>query len=88
MAWQVAAVPPLSFDDETFSLVLTRYSCHHFPDPPAVLREMVRVCKTAGRVVVIDVFMTTTEQAHAYNQMEKLRDPSHVSAFLHSYDSP
>ncbi len=26
--------------------------------------------------------MTTAEQANAYNQMEKLRDPSHVRALL------
>ena len=82
VAWHVGAVPPLPFGDESFSLVFTRYSFHHFSDPLAVLKEMVRVCKTGGRVVVVDVFMTTTEQARAYNHMEKLRDPSHVRAFL------
>ncbi len=82
VAWHVAAVPPLPFDDEAFSLVFTRYSFHHFPDPSAVLKEMVRVCKATGQVVVVDVFMTTTEQANAYNRMEKLRDPSHVRALL------
>jgi SAM-dependent methyltransferase len=82
VTWHVDAVPPLPFDDETFSLIFTRYSFHHFSDPPAVLKEMVRVCKTGGRIVVVDVFMTTTEQAEAYNRMEKLRDPSHVRALL------
>jgi SAM-dependent methyltransferase len=82
VTWHVDAVPPLPFDDETFSLVFTRYSFHHFADPLAVLKQMVRVCKAGGRVVVVDVFMTTTEQAEAYNRMEKLRDPSHVRALL------
>src|SRR4029450_13136693 len=82
VAWQVAAVPPIPFDDEAFSLVFTRYSFHHFPDPSAVLKEMVRVCKSTGRIVVVDVFMTTFEQANAYNHMERLRDPSHVRALL------
>jgi SAM-dependent methyltransferase len=82
VAWHVDAVPPLPFHDESFSLVFTRYSFHHFPDPAAVLKEMVRVCKPAGRVVVVDVFMTTIEQANACNHMEKLRDPSHVRALL------
>ena len=82
VTWYVDAVPPLPFDDETFSLVFTRYSFHHFPNPRGVLNEMVRVCKTAGHVVVVDVFMTTTEQANLYNHMEKLRDPSHVQALL------
>ncbi len=82
VTWHVGAVPPLAFDDETFSLVFTRYTFHHFTDPLAVLNDMVRVCKTAGRLVVVDVFMTTIEQAKAYNHMEKLRDPSHVRALL------
>jgi ubiquinone/menaquinone biosynthesis C-methylase UbiE len=80
--WRVGVVPPLPFSDEMFSLVFTRYSFHHFPDPAAVFNEMVRVCKGNGRVVVVDVFMKTTEQASAYNRMEKLRDPSHVRALL------
>jgi hypothetical protein len=33
-------------------------------------------------VVVVDVFMSTPEQAEAYNRMEKLRDPSHTRALL------
>jgi SAM-dependent methyltransferase len=82
VSWQVGAVPPLPFDDELFSLVFTRYSFHHFLDPLAVLQEMARVCRAGGRVVVVDVFMTSTGQAAAYNQMEKLRDPSHVRALL------
>lgn len=82
VAWHIDAVPPLPFDDETFSLVFTRYSFHHFADPLVVLKEMVRVCKSSGRIVVVDVFMTTKEPAEAYNRMEKLRDPSHVRALL------
>lgn len=75
-------MPPLPSDDESFSLVFTRYSFHHFTDPLVVLKEMVRVCRPGGRVVVADVFMTTQRQADAYNHMEKLRDPSHVRALL------
>lgn len=43
---------------------------------------MVRVCKAAGHVVAVDVFMTTTEQTNAYNHMERLRNPSHVRVLL------
>src|SRR5438105_9098135 len=68
------------FADASFSLVFTRYSFHHFLDPKVVPAEMVRVCTPSGRVVVVDVFMSNTEQAEAYNRLEKLRDPSHVRA--------
>jgi ubiquinone/menaquinone biosynthesis C-methylase UbiE len=80
LTWILGEVVPLPFPDSAFSLVVTRYSVHHFPDPQAVLTEMVRVCSPAGRVAVIDVFTSSREQAEAYNRVEKLRDPSHVRA--------
>jgi SAM-dependent methyltransferase len=82
MAWKVGDVLPLPFPGSSFSAVITRYSFHHFLDPEAVLTEMVRVCHPGGRVAVVDVFMSTSEQADVYDRMEKLRDPSHTQALL------
>jgi len=82
VAWQVGDVLPLPFAAGSFSVVFTRYSFHHFLDPKAVLAEMVRVCEPGGNVAVVDVFTTTPEQAAAYDQVEKLRDPSHTRALL------
>ena len=82
MEWKVGDVIPLPFPAASFSTVITRYSFHHFLEPQAVLGEMVRVCRPGGRVAVVDVFMSTPEQAEAYNRMEKLRDPSHTRALL------
>jgi SAM-dependent methyltransferase len=76
----VGDVLPLPFADASFSLVFTRYSVHHFLEPRAVFAEMVRVCSPGGRVVVVDVFTSSPEQAELFNRMEKLRDPSHVRA--------
>jgi ubiquinone/menaquinone biosynthesis C-methylase UbiE len=80
LTWLVGDAVPLPFPDAAFSVVVTRYSFHHFLDPKAVLAEMVRVCRPGGRVGVIDVFTSSPEQAEAYNRVEKLRDPSHVRA--------
>jgi ubiquinone/menaquinone biosynthesis C-methylase UbiE len=80
LAWLLGDAVPLPFPDATFSVVVTRYSFHHFLDPKAVLAEMVRVCTPGGRVAVMDVFTSSPEQAEAYNRVEKLRDPSHVRA--------
>jgi ubiquinone/menaquinone biosynthesis C-methylase UbiE len=82
LTWLVGDAVPLRFPDAAFSVVLTRFSFHHFLDPKGVLAEMVRVCKSGGRVAVIDVFTSSPEQAEAYNRVEKLRDPSHVRALL------
>ncbi len=80
LTWIVGDAVPLPFPDAAFSAVVTRYSFHHFLDPRAALAEMVRVCSPGGRVAVMDVFTSGTEQAEAYDRVEKLRDPSHVRA--------
>src|SRR3954471_18580537 len=53
--WRVGNVLPLPFPDATFSVVVSRFAFHHFPDPLAVLREMARVCTRPGRVVIADM---------------------------------
>src|SRR5262245_41056251 len=45
LTWLVGDAVPLPFPDAAFSVVVTRYSFHHFLDPRAVLAEMVRVCR-------------------------------------------
>jgi ubiquinone/menaquinone biosynthesis C-methylase UbiE len=77
--WQVGDATRLPFAAGAFDVVLTRYSFHHMPDPAAALREMKRVCRNGGRVVVIDATPAPETQA-AYDRMETLRDPSHTSA--------
>jgi len=42
--WLVGDALPLPWADNSFSLVITRYSFHHFLEPQAVLAEMIRVC--------------------------------------------
>jgi ubiquinone/menaquinone biosynthesis C-methylase UbiE len=77
--WLVGDVLPLPFPDDSFSLVITRYSLHHFLDPKAVLAEMIRVCRPGGRVMVADVAMEPSKAA-AYDRLEIMRDPSHTHA--------
>jgi SAM-dependent methyltransferase len=79
--WHVGNVLPLPFADRSFSMVVSRFAFHHFPEPLAVLREMARVCMRPGRIVIAD--MAASEDPHkadALNAMERLRDPSHTRA--------
>jgi SAM-dependent methyltransferase len=79
--WRVGNVLPLPFADRSFSVVVSRFAFHHFPDPLAVLREMVRVCARPGRIVVADMAASDDpKRAAALNTMERLRDPSHTRA--------
>jgi SAM-dependent methyltransferase len=77
--WHLGDATRLPFADASFDVVLTRYSFHHMTAPAAALREMKRVCRKNGRVVVIDATPSPETQA-AYDRMEILRDGSHVSA--------
>jgi SAM-dependent methyltransferase len=79
VAWQEGDVTRLPYPDGAFTIVVTRFAVHHFPDPTAVFREMVRVCAPGGRVVVVDTFGSPDPlRAAEFNRLEKLRDPSHV----------
>ncbi|HVH76238.1 MAG TPA: methyltransferase domain-containing protein [Stellaceae bacterium] len=79
--WHEGDVSRLPFPDASFTIVTTRYSFHHFRDPAAVLREMVRVCAPGGRILVIDTQASEDPaKAAEFNRLEVLRDPSHVRA--------
>ena len=77
--WQLGSSTDLPFPAESFDCVVTRFSFHHFLDPIIALREMVRVAKPSGTVVVCDVAPSKETQA-AFNHWEILRDPSHTRA--------
>ena len=79
ISWKIGDVTDLPFDDESFSMVITRYSFHHFIEPESVFNEMKRVCKKDGTIMVVDVAIPP-EKRHAYDHLEKLRDPSHTHA--------
>ena len=81
VAWYTGNVLPLPFPDGAFSLVVSRFAFHHFPDPLAVLREMARVASRPGHIVVADMMASDdARRADALNRMERLRDPSHARA--------
>lgn len=78
VSWKVGTVLPLPYPDASFSIVVTRYSFHHFLAPLAVLKDMVRVCRPGGTVMIVDVSVPA-DKRDRFNYIEKLRDSSHVS---------
>jgi ubiquinone/menaquinone biosynthesis C-methylase UbiE len=69
----------LPFRDGVFDLVVTRASFHHFPDPGRVLKEMARVLKPNGRILISDnTSKDDPEKSRRQNALEKMRDASHV----------
>jgi ubiquinone/menaquinone biosynthesis C-methylase UbiE len=85
IAWRQGDVYSLPYKDASFTIVTTRFSCHHFLDPAAVLREMVRVLAPGGLVVDDDDYASEDPvKAAEFNRLEKLRDPSHSRCLTRS----
>src|SRR4051812_31690656 len=75
-----AALEDLPFPDRSFDAVLCRFVVHHLADPAPALRELRRVARSDGRVVVADLVALDDEVADVHNALERARDPSHTTA--------
>ena len=79
ITFQQGAAEDLPFPRDSFDLVMTRYTVHHFLHPTAVLKEMTRVCRAGGTVVVVDMVASEDpEIAARQNHLERLADPTHT----------
>ena len=83
ITWDLGDVNTLPYPDDGFSIVVSRFGFHHFLEPAKVLSEMKRVCKSKGKILVVDVSLPDSK-IHHYNAMEKIRDSSHVAALSYS----
>jgi len=91
-AFDCGEAESLPYPDATFDLVTCQMSFHHMPKPWLALREMVRVTKPEGRILIIDTLGPESDaKFELHNRIESLRDPSHTSAlrlttFLQLFD--
>jgi SAM-dependent methyltransferase len=69
----------LPYRDGAFTLVTSRYSLFRLPDPGRALREMLRVCRPGGRVVIADLVRHNLAGPDR-DRIERLRDPEHPPA--------
>ncbi len=76
---QQGYVEDLPFPAESFDIVLTRYSAHHWVCIQTAAEQIMRVLKPGGKLVVIDVVAPKNALLTTYMQsIELLRDTSHV----------
>jgi ubiquinone/menaquinone biosynthesis C-methylase UbiE len=82
----------LPYPDASFDLVTCQCSFHHMPKPELVLKEMIRVAKPDGRLLVIDTLAPESDpKFELHNRIEKVRDPSHteslrLTSFLKTFE--
>lgn len=74
-----AAAEALPFDNNSFCVVASRFSAHHWYNVPAALAEMRRVVKPGGYLLMIDLLGHDMPLADTHLQaIELLRDPGHA----------
>jgi ubiquinone/menaquinone biosynthesis C-methylase UbiE len=79
VSWRTGDVYALPFADAAFDIVTCRFAFHHLEEPRRAFAEMIRVCRSGGRVVLCDSFASDEpRKAAAFNRMERHRDPSTV----------
>lgn len=61
-------------------IVVTRYSVHHFREPALALREMARVCRADGQLVLVDMVADDDPRvANRHNELERTADRTHTA---------
>ena len=79
IATQQGYAETLPFADASFDVVISRYSAHHWHDVGAALREVNRILKPGGRLIVMDVMSPGHPVRDIWLQtVEALRDTSHI----------
>jgi SAM-dependent methyltransferase len=72
----------LPFRDESFGVVTCRLAAHHFPALLPALRQVARVLRRGGSLLVEDIAGHDDAESAAFmTEVERQRDPSHVRAF-------
>ncbi len=82
----------LPFEDGTFDAAISFHSLHHINDPVAALREMFRVCRPGGMVLISDlnptgckIYKHTHDAANLLSAIE--RNALKLSATVQTQDT-
>lgn len=68
----------LPFLNNSFDIVISRLAFHHFPDIYRSFNEMVRVLRTDGKLVLIDMEAAEDNLRSVRDEIETMRDSSHI----------
>ncbi len=79
VSYVMADAEQLPFLDRDFDAVTCRIAAHHFPNPKLFIQESARVLHPGGHFLLVDnIVPDDCELGDFYNELEQLRDISHV----------
>jgi len=82
VTFREADAEDLPFPAGAFTLLTCRIAPHHFPDVTRALSEFHRVLRRGGRIAIVDTVLPDDPDVAAwYQEMEQMRDPTHIQAF-------
>jgi len=80
--WVLGDVAALPLRDQAVDVVTCRRAAHHFPDILAAMKEMRRMLRPGGRLVIDDRTVPDEPDLDALmNRLDVLHDPSHVREY-------
>ena len=65
-------VEKLPYEDNSFDVITCSHSFHHYPDKEEAVREMYRVLKTGGRLMIVDGCRDTFFGRIIFNIVERM----------------
>lgn len=74
---KVASVEKIPFNSNKFDFVINTESFHHFPDPDKAIKEMSRVLKKNGKLIIADINFYSNFIHWLYKRLE----PGHVKIY-------
>lgn len=69
-SFQVADVAELPFDDQSVDLVVSSISLHHWDDPAAGLRDIVRILRPGAQAWIYDIRRVVRRAARASSDLD------------------
>lgn len=77
--YKTGMIESLPYQNEYFDRVVSRLVMHHLPEPIKGFKEMFRVLKKGGKLILADIISVEEPKNELlHNALEVLRDPSHV----------
>lgn len=80
--FQVGDAEEIPFTSESFDIVTCRFASHHFGNIKKAIQEISRVLKPGGTLILVDHYSPANDEQDSFvNQLDQMRDPSHVREY-------